>query len=91
MLAREGETKIGNAFQGTTIVKIFGVILIGIGILAMVIPSLTFPRREKIREIGPVKAEAEKKETVSLAPFLGMTAVAAGAAMVVAAVITKQR
>jgi len=89
--SRAEETKISNALQVSIPVKIFGVILIVIGILAMAIPSLPITRKEKILDIGPIEAVVEKKETISLSPFLGLTAIAAGAAMMLAAVITKKR
>jgi len=71
--------------------KILGIILIVIGLLAFVIPSITFTRKEKILDIGPIEAVAEKKESLPLSPLLGVSALAVGGALVVAAFVTKKK
>lgn len=63
--------------------KPIGIILIVIGILALVIPSISFTKREKVVDLGPIQATAEKKETIPLSPILGVSALAVGAVLLV--------
>lgn len=71
--------------------KIFGIILIVIGILAFVIPSISFTQKEKVVDLGPIEIMADKEKSLPIPSLLGVSAIAAGAAMVVAAVVTKKR
>lgn len=71
--------------------KILGIVLIVIGLLALAIPGINYTRKEKILDIGPIEAVAEKRETLSLSPLLGVTALAVGAAIIVAGIITKKK
>lgn len=71
--------------------KIFGIILIVIGILAFVIPSISFTQKEKVVDIGPIEVMADKEKSFPIPSLLGVTAVAAGAALVVASIMTKKR
>ena len=71
--------------------KILGIILIVIGLLALALPAITFTRKEKILDIGPIEAVAEKKESLPLSPLLGVSALAVGGALVVAAYVTQKK
>ncbi len=71
--------------------KILGIALIVIGLLALAIPGINYARKEKILDIGPIEAVAEKRETLSLSPLLGVTSLAVGAAIIVAGIITKKK
>lgn len=71
--------------------KILGILLIVIGLLAFVLPAIPFTRKEKILDIGPIEAVAEKKESLPLSPLLGVSALAVGGALVVAAYVTKKK
>ncbi len=71
--------------------RTFGIVLIVIGILVLVLPHIPITRKEKVLDIGPVEVVTEKKEHLLLAPFFGIVTIAGGAAMVLAAVITKKR
>lgn len=63
--------------------KPIGIILIVVGILALVIPSISFTKREKVVDLGPIQATAEKRETIPLSPVLGVSALAVGAVLLV--------
>ena len=63
--------------------KVIGIVLVAIGIIALVIPSLTFTKKEKVLDLGPLQATAEKKETIPLSPVLGVTALVVGAGLLV--------
>ena len=71
--------------------KTLGILLIVIGLLAFVLPVIPFTRKEKILDIGPIEAVAEKKESLSLSPLLGVSALAVGGALVVAACVTQKK
>ena len=64
---------------------IFGVAFVLLGILALSYQRITYTRKEKIAEIGPLKATAERQKTIPLPPVLGGLALVAGAAMMFAA------
>jgi hypothetical protein len=67
-------------------VAILGVLLIVAGLVALAYQSISYTRREKVIDIGPIKATAERERTVPLPPVVGIVAVAAGVALVVAGV-----
>lgn len=71
--------------------KIFGIVLIVIGILAFVVPSISFTQKEKVVDLGPIEVMADKEKSLPIPSLLGVTAVAAGAALVVASIVTKKR
>ncbi len=47
---------------------IIGIILIVIGILALVYGGITYTKREKVLDLGPIQATAEKQKTIPLPP-----------------------
>lgn len=51
--------------------KALGIALIVFGIVAMIYGGITYTTREKVLDIGPIQATAEKKKTVPLPPILG--------------------
>jgi len=69
--------------------KIIGLVLVIIGIAALVIPSISFTHREKVIDLGPIQATADKTETVPLSPILGVTALVVGAGLLVVGVTRK--
>ncbi len=71
--------------------KVFGIILIVLGIAALAFQSFSFTRKEKILDIGPIEAVADKRETISLSPLLGVSSLAVGAALVVASLVTGKK
>ena len=65
-------------------VAIVGVLLIVFGLVALAYQGFTYTRREKVIDLGPIQATAERERTVPLPPVVGIVAVAAGVALVVA-------
>jgi hypothetical protein len=65
-------------------VAIVGVLLIVFGLVALAYQGFTYTRREKVIDIGPIRATAERVLTVPLPPIVGIAAVAAGVALLVA-------
>lgn len=62
--------------------KIIGVILIVFGIVALAVGGINYTRREKVLEIGPITATADKHETIPLPPLVGIASLVAGVALV---------
>ena len=65
-------------------VAILGIVLIVLGIGALVYQGFTYTTREKVLDLGPLQATAERQKTVPLPPIVGIVAVVAGVALVVA-------
>jgi hypothetical protein len=64
--------------------KILGVLLIVLGVVALAYGSITYSRREKVLDIGPIEATAERRHTIPLPPVLGVVALVGGIALVIA-------
>ena len=69
--------------------KILGIILIVIGLIALATGGLSWTRREKVVDLGPIQATAEKRETLPLSPVCGGASLVAG--IVLVAVGSKKR
>ena len=69
--------------------RILGIILISIGLLTLALPHLTFTKREKVLEIGPVEAVAETKERIPVSSVLGAVILVAGTGIVIASAMKK--
>jgi uncharacterized membrane protein HdeD (DUF308 family) len=65
---------------------ILGVLLIVAGLAALAYQGFTYTRREKVIDLGPIQATAERERTVPLPPVVGIVAVVAGVALVFAGV-----
>ena len=61
---------------------IVGIILIVLGIVALAYHGFTYTTREKVLDLGPLKASVEKEKTVPVPPILGGLAVVAGVFLV---------
>jgi hypothetical protein len=64
--------------------KIVGIVLIVIGIVALAYGGISYTRREKVLDIGPIEATTERRETIPLPPVLGGLALAGGIALLIA-------
>lgn len=65
---------------------IIGIVLIVLGVIALVVGGITYTTQETVLEVGPLKAEAEKEETIPLPPLLGAIALVGGIVLVVVGV-----
>ena len=63
--------------------KTIGIVLIALGILALVIPSIPFTKREKVLDLGPIQATADKQEQVWFPPAVGIVVLVVGAGLLV--------
>ena len=63
--------------------KFVGVVLIVIGIIALAYGGISYTKREKVLDIGPIEATAERRETIPLPPVLGGLALAGGIVLLI--------
>jgi hypothetical protein len=64
-------------------VLIIAIVLIAIGVVSLAYQGFTYTTREKIVDLGPIKATADKTHTVPLPPILGGLALAGGVVLLV--------
>jgi hypothetical protein len=64
-------------------VLIVAIMLIAIGVVSLAYEGITYTTREKVLEVGPIKATAEKEKTIPLPPILGGLALAGGVVLLV--------
>ena len=64
-------------------IMLLGVVLIIIGVLALAYQGITYTTREKVLDLGPLKASVDKQKTIPLPPVLGAVALAAGVILLV--------
>jgi hypothetical protein len=61
----------------------FGILLVVLGALALAYQGFTYTRQEKVLDVGPIHATAERHERVSIPPLLGGLALVGGVALLV--------
>jgi hypothetical protein len=66
-------------------VMLLGVALMLLGIVALSYEGITYTSREKIVEIGPIEATAEREKTVPLPLILGALVFGSGVFLVIIA------
>ena len=64
--------------------KIVGLVLIVLGVLALAYGGITYTTREEVLDVGPIEATAERERTVPLPPVLGALALVGGIALMIA-------
>jgi uncharacterized membrane protein HdeD (DUF308 family) len=63
-------------------IAVLGVILIIIGVVALAYQGISYTKKDKVVDLGPLKVETEKKETIPLPPVLGVVAVVGGIVLI---------
>jgi hypothetical protein len=63
---------------------IAGIGLILLGIVALSYNRITYTTKEKIVDIGPIQATAEREKSIPLPPLLGGLALIAGVGLIAA-------
>jgi hypothetical protein len=64
-------------------IVLLSIVLIVAGALALAYQGITYTTREKVIDLGPLKASVDKQKTVPLPPILGAVAIAAGVILLV--------
>ena len=63
-----------------------GIALVAIGLAALALQEITYTTHEKLLEIGPVTASAEREKTIELSPALGTASLLSGLGLLLLAV-----
>jgi uncharacterized membrane protein HdeD (DUF308 family) len=66
------------------IMKLLGILLIVLGIVALAFGGIQYTTREKVLDIGPLEASTEKHNTIPLSPIVGIASLAGGIALIFA-------
>jgi hypothetical protein len=64
--------------------RIVGIMLIVIGVISLAIGGISYTKREKVIDLGPIEATAERQKTIPLPPLLGGLALAGGVVLLIA-------
>ena len=60
-----------------------GIVLIVLAVVAFAYQGISYTKREKVLEIGPIQATAEKRETIPIPPIVAGAALIGGIALLV--------
>jgi len=60
-----------------------GVLLIGVGVVALVYQGFSYTKHERVLDLGPIHADADRSHFVWIPPLAGAMAVVGGVACVV--------
>ena len=63
---------------------VIGIILIILSVAGFAYQGITYTKREKVLDLGPIQATAEKRETIPIPPLVAGAALIGGIALVVA-------
>jgi hypothetical protein len=64
-------------------VKLVGIVLIVLGVVALALGGITYTDRDKVLDIGPLQAEKVEHKRIPLPPVAGAAAVIGGIALLV--------
>ncbi|AMV23952.1 hypothetical protein VT84_06125 [Gemmata sp. SH-PL17] len=64
--------------------RVIGIMLVLLGILALAVPSITFMTTERAVDTGFLQIDYQKPHTIVLNPIVGVVAAVAGIAMIFA-------
>lgn len=62
--------------------KALGAVLLVVGVLALVYGGVSWTRKDKVIDAGPIEVTADKKQSVALPPLAGLALVAGGLVLV---------
>jgi hypothetical protein len=62
--------------------KLAGIILVVLGVLALAYQGIRYTTREKLIDLGPLKVTASERKTIPLPPIVGGVALAAGIVLI---------
>lgn len=65
------------------LITLTGILLIVLGVFIFADKGITYTKREKIADIGPIEATKETHKTIPLPPILGGLAIAGGIGLMV--------
>jgi len=63
---------------------LIGTVLIAIGLVGLIWGGISYTREEKVLDLGPIEATAERRETIPVGPLAGAAALVGGIVLIVA-------
>lgn len=63
--------------------RALGAGLLVVGVIALVYGGVSWTRKDKVIDAGPLEVTADKRESVALPPLLGLALVAGGLVLVI--------
>jgi hypothetical protein len=63
--------------------KIAGIILLVLGVVGVLFGGIQYTTQEKVIDLGPIQASADKKHSFPIAPIASAALLAAGAAVLI--------
>ena len=63
---------------------LIGVLLIALGAVSLAYQGITYTTHKKVLDIGPIQATEEQHKTIPMPPVLGVIALVAGVAVLIA-------
>jgi len=64
--------------------RVFGIVLVVLGLIGLAWGGFTYTTREKVVDIGPIHATRDETHTVPLPPIAGAVALIGGIVLIVA-------
>ena len=64
--------------------RITGIVLIVVGLISLALGGISYTTKEKVVDLGPIQATAERHKTIPLPPFVGGLALGVGVALLMA-------
>ncbi|MGN6732789.1 MAG: DUF3185 domain-containing protein [Candidatus Binatia bacterium] len=64
-------------------VMVLGIVLVVLGVMALAYQGITYTKREKILDVGPLQATADREKTIPLPPLVGGLSLAGGIALLI--------
>lgn len=61
--------------------KLIGIVLIVVGVIALAMGGFSYTTREKVLDLGPIQATTEKHHNIPLSPIVGIAALIGGIAV----------
>jgi uncharacterized membrane protein HdeD (DUF308 family) len=66
-------------------ISIAGIVVIVVGIFALAYQGITYTKRERVVDVGPIHATKDMKKTIPLPPVVGGIALVGGIVLLAAA------
>ena len=63
--------------------RIFGIVLIVLGLVALLYGGISWTQREKVVDVGPIEVTREDRERLPIPPIVGGLLLTAGVVLVV--------
>jgi uncharacterized membrane protein YidH (DUF202 family) len=61
--------------------KILGIVLVVVGLIALLYGGISWTRRDKVLDAGPIEVTTEKRESIPISPIAGGLMIVGGIAL----------